>query len=223
MESTPTTSFARWESLRISFPILGLMIGLLNIGCGQSNKPILPSITKLSSEASGEATVIVVHPEYANWSQFPVGTQVTRFRIVSNETGKVEVTTVLKLTEKTEEYVEVVSQVNVQRSGEPLQENPSETARFPASFRLPNGLNEAFFQRPSNNAKLIGKEIQTIGEKSIQTDVFEWTEINETGPMSVKLWRSDEIPGRIVRQEMLIESSQIKTVEEIRDLKCQFP
>jgi hypothetical protein len=34
--------------------------------------------------------------------------------------------------------------------------------------------------------------------------------------MIVNLWRSDQVPGRIVRQEMLIESSQTKTIEELR-------
>jgi hypothetical protein len=39
--------------------------------------------------------------------------------------------------------------------------------------------------------------------------------------MSVKLWRSDQVPGRIVRQEMLIESSQTKTVEELLEVKWE--
>jgi hypothetical protein len=36
--------------------------------------------------------------------------------------------------------------------------------------------------------------------------------------MTIKLWRSDEVPGRIVRQEMLIEASQTKTIEELKSV-----
>jgi hypothetical protein len=39
--------------------------------------------------------------------------------------------------------------------------------------------------------------------------------------MQVKLWRSNDIPGRIARQEMLIEASQTKTIEEIREVAWQ--
>jgi hypothetical protein len=51
--------------------------------------------------------------------------------------------------------------------------------------------------------------------KTVTAELFEWSESNETGPMTVKLWRSNEVPGRIVRQEMLIESSQTKTIEKL--------
>jgi hypothetical protein len=158
----------------------------------------------------------VIHPEYANWSKFSVGSQVTRYRVVSNNSGKVEVTSVWKLTKKTDDYVEVVSQVNVHRPGEPLQENPPETTRFASRFKLPDGLSEEFFQLPNINAKKIGREDVEVHGKTVQADIYEWTESNEAGPMIVNLWRSDQVPGRIVRQEMLIESSQTKTIEELR-------
>jgi hypothetical protein len=58
----------------------------------------------------------------------------------------------------------------------------------------------------------------SIGELEVNAEVFEWTENNEAGPMTVKLWRSEEIPGRIVRQEMMTESSSTKTVEQISEL-----
>ena len=43
-------------------------------------------------------------------------------------------------------------------------------------------------------------------------------ENNEAGPMTVKLWRSIEIPGRIVRQELVTESSSTRTVEVVDTL-----
>ena len=187
-------------------------------GCGTSNKPILAPKVQNASDQSDEVRPMVVHPEYANWSRFPVGAQVVRYRVVSNEKGKVEVTSTIKLEQKTDRFVEIVSQVNVKRSDEDLQENPPERTKFLSEFKLPAGLSEDFFQLPSSKAKMVGEEELQVHGRSVQAKVYEWTENNETGPMAVKLWRSDQVPGRIVRQEMFIESSQTKTVEELLEV-----
>jgi hypothetical protein len=79
-------------------------------------------------------------------------------------------------------------------------------------------LKPELFLLPSSKAKLVGEERVSIGELEVNAEVFEWTENNEAGPMTVKLWRSEEIPGRIVRQEMMTESSSTKTVEQISEL-----
>jgi hypothetical protein len=63
------------------------------------------------------------------------------------------------------------------------------------------------------------QESMDVFGKKVLVDIYQWIESNETGPMTVKLWRSDEVPGRIVRQEMLIESSQTKTVEELLEVR----
>ena len=198
--------------------IFALVMMLVPAGCDSSSKPVLPNnaMAVQAAKATGEDPgVSITHPEYANWSQFPVGAQVTRHRVISNATGEVKVTTVISLTEKTDKYVVVTSQVNVQRPGESLVENPADSTKFVASFQLPSGLSEDYFQLPSGKAKKVGEESLDIHGKTVLADIFEWTESNETGPMSVKLWRSNEVPGRIVRQEMLIEASQTKTVEEL--------
>jgi len=209
-------SSARQGTSSLLTRVVVVFIALV-LGCGKSNKPILPANIQQSSESQLQE-MIVTHPEYANWSRFPVGCQVVRFRVVSNKAGKVEVTSTWKLANKTEQFVETVFQINVQRPGEDLQVNPPETTRFPASFQLPKGLTEEFFQLPNIKAKKVGEETLDVSGKSIVAEVFEWIESNEAGPMTVKLWRSNEVPGRIVRQEMLIESSQTKTVEEVREV-----
>ena len=224
MENTLGTGVVRQFAVRqvtvrrTGLLLTGFAIGLATIGCGSSNKPILPSDVQKSEKGSGDAGPTVVHPEYANWNLFPVGVEVTRYRVVSNPNGEVQVTTVLKLSEKSEQHVDVVSQVNVVRPGEQPQENPPETTRFPASFAIPKGLTEEYFQLPSIKAKKTGEESMDVHGKTVKAEVFEWTESNETGPMTIKLWRSDEVPGRIVRQEMLIEASQTKTIEELKSV-----
>ena len=194
------------------------------VGCTPSNKPILPkNVGEPTAGSSAKGTprapaAMIAHPEYSNWSQFPLGVKTVRYRTVTNATGKVEVTSTLVLAEKSDAHVLVHTQVNVQRPGEPLEENPIEEVRFPSQFELPQGMTEEYFQQPSLKAKKIGEEEMEVAGVKIKADVYEWTESNETGPMQVKLWRSNDIPGRIVRQEMLIEASQTKTLEEIREV-----
>jgi hypothetical protein len=210
-------SHAHW------LPLIASFIAAWLTGCSPSNKPIIPQKqnAQQSRVVDAQPSVQVPHPEYVNWSRFDVGASVTRFRVVSNANGKVEVTTKFTLTEKSDSHILVTMQVNVQRPNEALEKNPEEHTRFPSDFTLPDGMTAEFFQLPSQKAKRVGEEELEIAGRKIQTEVFEWTESNETGPMQVKLWRSNDIPGRIARQEMLIEASQTKTIEEIREVAWQ--
>ena len=221
MRQTSRQPFSSPFTLRIHASwICWIVVGTF-FGCTPSNKPILPKnvgergAESTSKETTRNPAAMLSHPEYSNWSRFPVGTKTVRYRKVTNATGQVEVTSTLVLAEKSDAHVLVQTQVNVQRPGEPLEENPIEEVRFPSQFELPQGMTEEYFQQPSLKAKKTGEEELEVAGVKIKADVFEWTESNETGPMQVKLWRSNEVPGRIVRQEMLIEQSQTKTIEEI--------
>ena len=161
----------------------------------------------------------MAHPEYANWSQFPAMAEVTRKRIVSNENGNVIVTTRMWLESKSDKEVNVGSQVTVERTGEPIEKNPSNVVSYPASFRLPKGMTEDQFTKPSSKAKEVGKEAITIGELIFDSTIYEWEENNEAGPMTVKLWRCDQMPGRIVRQKLFTLSSKTETNEEVISVK----
>ena len=70
----------------------------------------------------------------------------------------------------------------------------------------------------STKAKETGAEVIEIGMREFNTTIFEWEESNETGPMTVKLWRSDEIPGKILRQELFTKSTSTKSFEEVTEL-----
>jgi len=159
---------------------------------------------------------LVDHPEYVNWSQFPVGTYVIRKKEVTNDFSQVRVTTRLRLRERSAEKIVVESQVTVDRSGEPLVENPPQELQFPAQFRLPSGMKIEQFLLPSLRAKQVGEEAREAGGREFKAQVFAWDERNETGPMAVKLWRSDEVPGRMLRQE--IEGRQHHSVEEVVEI-----
>lgn len=163
-----------------------------------------------------ESLPLADHPEYANWSRFPVGTVVVRSKEVTNDQGTVRVTTTLRLAANTSDKVTVETQVTVDRMGHPLIENPPLRTDFPASFRVPAGMRIEQFTLPSLKAKLVGPETRQVGGQEWKTQLFTWQEVNETGPMTVKLWRSDEAPGRLVRQE--ITGPEHDSVEDVIEI-----
>jgi len=166
--------------------------------------------------APTEHLPLVDHPEYANWSRFPVGTQVVRKKEVTNDFGLVRVTTTVRLSEKTADKVVLENQVTVDRSGEPLVENPPQPMQFAAKFRLPEGMKEEQFSLPSLKARQVSEEVMDVDGREFTAQVFAWNERNETGPMSVKLWRSDQVPGRMLRQN--IEGHQHHSDERVVEI-----
>lgn len=209
-----------------------IAFGTLCVGCDSNTQPKTPTVPAASeapatspsepavasSNAASMGTMLD-HPEYANWSRFPVGTSIMRKRTVTNEFGEVKVTTRMWLESKSEKEVVVGSQINVERPGQPLEENPDNLTTYPARFRLPEGMDPNLFLLPTAKAKRTGEEVLTVDGREIKADVYEWQESNETGPMDVKLWRSIDVPGRIVRQEMNTLSSQTKTIEAVEVFK----
>ena len=195
--------------------ILGLAVWM---GCDAGNaspgKIVLPPMS-----AVDESLPKVAHPEYVNWSQFEEKDFVVRKRLVTNASGTVVVITKSWLDKKEPDRVSVGSQVTVERPNEPIVENDENIVSYPATYRLPAGMDEARFSLPSAKAKETGTETVKIGETEFETKIFEWEESSEAGPTSVKLWRSEAIPGKIVRQEMFTKQIETKSTEEIIELK----
>src|SRR5262245_27678588 len=189
-------------------------------GCGRdsgtgytSQGPLPPGYV---APAATTGRPLVDHPQYAHWSRFPVGIVVVRKKEVSNEFGTVRVTTALRLVEKTTDKVVVESQVTVERPGNPPVQNPPLNSSFPAKFQLPEGMNVQQFSLPSLKAKPIGEERRQACGREYMAQRFTWEEVNEAGPMRVTLWRSDDIPGRTLRQE--IRGHMHDSIEEVVEI-----
>ncbi len=188
------------------------------VGCNNQPTKPAPPIVAASAPEDNSNQPMLPHPEYQNWSRFPVNSLIVRKRTVSNENGEVTVTTKMWLAEKSDKHVSVGTQVNVQRPGEGLEVNPSNVVDYPAEFQLPKGMEKERFYLPSIKAKKVADEPIKILEKEFTAEVYEWEESNETGPMTVKLWRSLDVPGRIIKQEMLTKSSKTQTLEDLVEL-----
>jgi hypothetical protein len=184
------------------------------LGCGPTPTAVLPGTN--AREAVNEAD-LADHPQYANWSQFEVGTLVRRQKVVTNESGSVQVRTTLRLVSKTPERIVVEQQVTVIRPESTL-ENPVQLFEYPAKFRVPNGMHLEQFALPSLKAKKTGEETLSIAGREIPAEIYEWKEVNEAGPMTVKSWLSEAIPGRFLREQTLIIRDGHTSLEELLEI-----
>lgn len=188
---------------------------LLILGCTGSSSSTPKGYVAAESQ---DDLPLVDHPEYTHWSKFPVGAFSIRKKTVTNAAGSVYVTTRISLAEKTDERVVVEQQVTVVRP-EATVENPPQELEYPAKFRLPTSVQLESFNLPSLKAKLLGEEVLNEAGSSFTCSLYQWEESNEAGPMTIKLWRSDEVPGRMVREETLIQSDGSTSVGFITEVQ----
>lgn len=143
---------------------------------------------------------LVDHPEYQNWTKFPIGTTVRRRNEIVNDLGIVVVLTTLKLVEVNEKMAVVESQTTVEREGT-IDEKPPQPFEYYAKFRLMEGLTMQRYSLPSPTAIKTGvEEIEVSGEKYV-ADIFEWEGNLESGKVGLKQWRCNDFPSRIVKTE----------------------
>jgi len=122
--------------------------------------------------------------------------------------------TTQRLIEKTDKKITVQQQKTVDRP-EGRTEFPGQDLVFAAAFRLPPNLTEEQFALPALKAKSTGRETIEVAGQKAEADVFEWEEANETGPMVVQIWRSNAVPGQSLREEMLTQSINQESKEEV--------
>jgi hypothetical protein len=198
-----------------------VVVSVYLIGCDWQPSPgdaAIPAAqqTMRPKATQEEESPLIDYPEYVSWTPFPVGLVVVRQKVVTNDSEAVHVTTTLRLIEKSADKIVVESQVTVNRPGQPALENAPFRSEYRARFRLPAGMRAEQFDLPALKARQIGEEtVESCGQE-YSTQVFIWDEINETGPMHVKLWRSEAMPGRMVRQE--IHGPMHTSVEDVVEI-----
>ncbi|MFO1064905.1 MAG: hypothetical protein U0892_13650 [Pirellulales bacterium] len=87
--------------------------------------------------------------------------------------------------------------------GAPVQENDAMEVSFPASFKVPNGMTTEQFQLRSQGAAIGGRGDGGSLGKTDSGKVYEWNEVNETGPADGSRLVFTRSSRTIVRQEML--------------------
>lgn len=162
---------------------------------------------------------IVANLDFANWSQFPEGTTVKIKSVTSR--GKVETISIetFRLAKKTDYEVVIERQNTTERNdGSYKAVNPPENRKYAKTFSLPNGMKEEDFAKPSLKAKSAGNETIEILGKKYDAEVFTWTDHTEAGDSVAKIWRSKDMPGRMIKQTIEVAGIETKTKEEVIEL-----
>lgn len=203
--------------------LVPLCVALAAAGCGgPAQQPAPATAQPASPEPTPPAAdpAVAGHADYANWKRFPVGTAVTRKKVVTNSQGSLTETTVVRLTELTDAKAVVEMQITVERQDTPPTVNPPMRLDYPATFRVPPGLTAEQMGLPSLKAKKTGQEAVTVAGKEYPAAVYEWQDSTEAGPMPTKAWLSDAIPGRLVKLESRVAGVGNSTAEEVVEVKA---
>lgn len=194
-----------------------ILVALILTGCGDSGSrnrtqgfPAKPAIAESLPTAENR--------NYANWTLFPVGTSVKKVKLTKNPQDWVKETTTTRLLEKTPAKVVIETQVTVERPNYETQVNPGMKIEIFATFQVPNGLTAEQILAPSLKAKKTGEEEITILDKKEKASVYTWEDGTESGPMKNKAWYCETIPGRLVKQEMVVEQKGFNAKEDIVEI-----
>jgi hypothetical protein len=201
--------------------LLALIPVLVLAGCGPSQPAQSgPAVPPPPPPPSGP---LIEHPDYAAWKRFKPGTVVTRKAVVTRKgtTNEVVITESFRLAALSASEVKVERQKTVERIGEEagVTTSPPDSRTSPATFPLPTGLTEDGFRKPSLEAKRVGEETLMVLGKQYKCQVFSFSNPTDgAGPMAVKVWWSDDMPGRVVQQTMTIAGSGTETRETVASL-----
>ncbi len=202
-------------------PIITLALCSLAVGgsAGCDTKPAPARAVALSKpQSADESLVVVKRTEFENWSQFPIGTSVTKSREISKADEKTMQTTIYRLVSKDDQHVVVESTVSLLRDGH-TQNNEPTTLDYPATFRVPADMNVEQFSLPSPSAKSSGTESIEVLGKTYEATVYKWQSQAEAGPVDNTLWMSNEIPGRSLKHQ----SNCVGTITEEVITKLEIP
>jgi hypothetical protein len=190
-------------------------------GCSSSSSTAGSAQDTIAKHNSDERPW-VDSPDFLHWNQFPTGTKVVRVREVINSAGKVTVTTTLTIASKSASKIVVDQQITVLRpenGGEKI-ENPSQPLEYVARFRLPKNVPIESFSLPSMTAKRLACEKFSVLGQEFNAEVFEWQDATESGPMEVKLWRSELVPGRILKEESRVVRENVSSTELLTKIEA---
>lgn len=199
--------------------VLGLatLLAAATAGCGPTANTPTPA---LPTPADSSDWKRVDNLEYLNWKKFPVGTEVVRTSVTTTA-GK-SVTTVERFTLKAVSDDELVvdrQNTTTHSEGGYHQANPPDPRKIAPRILVHPEVDADSFRKPDPKAKRAGKEKLTVLGKEYECDKWEWIGTTDQGPMNVTAWLSDDMPGRVVKQEMKVPKVMSSAVEQVTELK----
>lgn len=203
--------------MRKPFPFAAGLLALTLAGCGTKNTPS-PVILSPEEQQKLDAPVEKVEDlTYKQWGRFPVGTTLTRTMTTDSlmSEGKTVTTFVVKLTEKTDDYLVVETQATTEYHDGRVEKNPPATARSPRLTPLPEGVKKEEWGKPKG--KLVEEEVTVLG-KVYKARKSESKGSTDAGELRQTVWTSDDMPGGLVRSVSTVPKVDETTSIEVTAL-----
>lgn len=171
--------------------------------------PFLAVLVLSVNIATGQETVD--NPEFASWSRFPKGTSITlkAETKVAGMTTDSKITTTLVETGKEKLVLETATSVKangMEFGTPPMKRDVTKTIKLPEGFKKENfasGKPPGTFEEGTETLKILGQQVKT-----------KWfrfkAEVNGIKTES-KLWKSDEVPGMMVKMESTVKGPVVST------------
>jgi hypothetical protein len=158
--------------------------------------------------ATAQAQELVANPQYASWAKHKPGTSITMkmTQAMGGQNRDMELKQTLKEVTPDEVTVEIqMSAMGQSMPAQPLKIKSKVTPDEAKYGQLPPGAKA--------DIKELGNESVTVAGQTYNCKVSEVTGEAEGTKSSGKLWRSEEVPGEIVKMEMNSEGAMGGTMK----------
>jgi hypothetical protein len=157
------------------------------------------------------AEELVDNPQYLSWAKHKPGTSVV-MKMATNmgpQSMNMELTQTLKDLKPEEATIEVKTAMDMggTKQNMPAQSLPVKAKVTPTEAKL-GQLPPGF----KGDIKEVGTESVTLGGKTYECKVAEVTSEGQGMKSHGKIWRSDDVPGQMVKMEMTMEGAQSGTI-----------
>ena len=176
-------------------------------------------IAAADTPATAPASQPTVNPRYTDWARFKPGATTTMNSAITTKGKTANTTLTTKLDKVTADKVTIEVATGVEVMGH-VMNAPARKEEIPAqgwsqkmsSFtgNLPDMSND---QASAQNVTT-GTEDIKVGDKTLSTTWTDFTETKEGTTAHVKTWRSDQVPGGVVKMQTDLSGKHEGTVVE---------
>jgi len=150
---------------------------------------------------------LVANPQYAAWAKFKPGTMITMKMATTAGPQNMNMQIVQTLKEVTPDKASVDVATKMDMGGQ-TRDMPAQTVNVDAKVTKDKAAQAEMPPGMKGDVKQLGNEDVTVGGKTYTTKVSEFSGEQQGMKVKGKAWRSDEVPGGVVKMESSFEGPQ---------------
>jgi hypothetical protein len=178
-------------------------------------------LTLIATHAALAADESVDNPSYVSWAKLGKGSSVTHAVVTQTSGQTINTETTQTLVEVTPELATVEMKNKVEMMGT-TRELPPQKVTFKAKVSKQQAEGQGIPQGSSAKAEPAGEEKLKVAGKEFTCKVMNFTGDTNGMKSSGKMWRSEEVPGGLVRMHMDVEGAHAMSLKmELKTLNLK--